>query len=260
MRRVSLIAYVMSGCDVQPSVKYLEISGRSRRWPQRSETELSRLVEDMFLETPMAEIIALMDTVNPMDSTALRVAIKYVHELKVVGWARSLNLNRGVAPCTRLLLRRAEEERNTFAEEVRPPGRDVFVSNRAGKWVQRLRKRWGGRFNSIPAREGVPPEDLRAKVGSYSSKLKFFTYAHCGISELGACVLANESGRAWRDALLAWSVATTARNTCGAPGAPIFGRAWRAVFGLAFLYVCRRLLYGSGSIMPARQCRGQSKF
>ena len=260
MRRVALIAYVMSGYDVQPAVKYLEICGRTRRWPRRAETELSRLVEDMFLETDLAEIAALTDATNPIDSDALRVAIKHVHESMVVGWAQSLNLERGVAPSTRLLLRRAEETRDTFAEVVRPLGRDVFVSNRAGKWVQRLRKRWGGRFDSIPARDGVPPEDLRAKVRFSNCHIKFCMYARCGISALWANSLAPEIGRAWRGALLGRAATITAQNPCGAPGEPIYGRAWRAAFGLGFYFDCRRLRCGNGSTMSARPRRQESKF
>ena len=194
MRRVSLIAYVLAGYDASAAVKYLEACGRARRWPKQTHAELLHIVEDLFIGADLAEIADLTDSLNPLDSVAFKVAAKHVHESMVVEGGRKLNVERGVAPSTNLMLRRADADRMQFAEAVRPPAHGMFVSNRGGKWVQRLRARWGGRFGSIPAREGVSHDEIRAKVCNC-----FITHraTQHNIRMRAQCFRA-QNGRAWR--------------------------------------------------------------
>ena len=174
VQRVALAAYVLAGYDATASVKYLAQYGHKRRWRPLTEDDLTRTVEDLFLNTDLAEIDALANFQEPSDGRALELAAIYVREAKVVTWAQGLNNERGVAPSTRLLLQRAEASRLELPESARPRSLGMRVSNHARKWAQRLRKRWGGRFGSIPAREKIPLEEMQAKASTFQFQSRLF--------------------------------------------------------------------------------------
>ena len=205
-QRVALAAYVLAGYDATASAKYLAQYGRKRRWQPLATCDLTRAVEDLFLDKDLSEIVALTNFQEPLDSGALEVAAVYVREAKVVAWAQTLNEERGVAPSTKLLLQRAEASRLELPESARPRALGAQVRNHARKWVQRLRKRWGGRFGSIPAREEVPLEDTQAKASTFLIQARLFeivpvTRTACLEHELEfrrACRVAFNAGYALR--------------------------------------------------------------
>ena len=166
-QRVALVAYVLAGYDATASAKYLAQYGQKRRWRPLTTGDLTRAVEDLFLSTDLAEIEALTNFQEPLDGRALELAAVHVREANVVAWAKSLNEARGIAPSTKLLLQRAEASRLELPESARPRSLGTQVRNNSRKWVQRLRKRWGGRFGSIPAREKVPLEDTQSKASTF---------------------------------------------------------------------------------------------
>ena len=164
MRRVALAAYALSECQTEPPVIYLQSCARQRHWPARERTDLDRLVEDLFVACDLTELLALISSTERSDEGVLAVAWKYVHEFSVVTYVRELNHEFGVAPPTELLVDFAERKKTEIADAVRPLSLGVRGSRRARKWVYRLRKRWGGRYRSVPTRDPVDPSELTAKV------------------------------------------------------------------------------------------------
>ena len=75
MRSAAIAMYQLSGAT-EPAVKYLLACGAERHWPCHAESELARLVEDVFLHAGEDEIAALVDTHSPSDSSALTIAYK----------------------------------------------------------------------------------------------------------------------------------------------------------------------------------------
>ena len=167
MRRVVLAAFVLAEYMPEPAVKYLVARGRERHWPERSEEDLSTFVENIFLasmEGNAEEAIALADLSEPTDQAALRDAVKYVHEWRVVIWVRDASSTAGEAPSTRSELEHAEVMRAELPESVQPSPWGTAADVRGRKWAQRLRARWGGRHAAVPAPAPLQPAAFQSKA------------------------------------------------------------------------------------------------
>ena len=66
-----LTIYVLAGYTPEPAVVYLQQCGRRRRWAQRSEDALARMVEDHFLQCDDERLASLTDVREPLDETIL---------------------------------------------------------------------------------------------------------------------------------------------------------------------------------------------
>ena len=140
-------------------------------WPSKSDVEVARLVEDLYLAAADGEVEALVDKVNPFDATALRCALRYVEEWSVVVESRRLNTERGVAPSSEAILEQIENNRQRAPRLFRGKPRGFGGSGR--KRVHRLRTRWGGRYGSIPVGQRLSPEVARAKASTAKYRLGF---------------------------------------------------------------------------------------
>lgn len=164
MERTTLAIYVLSGYVAEPSILYLESCARQRHWPARDRADLERLVEDLFIASETDVVSAITDHDNPLDESVLATAWKYVHEWNVVRPVREVNVTLGVAQPTRLLLDNAEKQRAGIPDRMRPASRGVCGDRRGKKWAALLRRRWGGRYASVPVMEHVDAAELDAKV------------------------------------------------------------------------------------------------
>lgn len=164
VQRVSLAAFVLAGYRADAAVRYLKVCGRERHWPDRDRGELAILVEDLFLRADPDALASLVDIHSPPDHRALALAFKWVHEWRVVHWATQLNDERGVAPSSVSLLQRASQCALNVPPNLRPCVPADVGRSRAKRWAARLRKRWGGRYASIPAGEHLSREEMHSKV------------------------------------------------------------------------------------------------
>ena len=71
-----LTIYVLAGYTPEPAVVYLQQCGRRRRWAQRSEDALARMVEDHFLQCDDERLASLTDVREPLDDSILGVAAR----------------------------------------------------------------------------------------------------------------------------------------------------------------------------------------
>jgi hypothetical protein len=99
MRRAVIAMYSLAD-SAEPAVAYLQACGRERHWPDRGSEDLTKLTEDLFLQTDATEVVDLTDSVNPSHPQTLAVALRYVEQWRVVAWSRALNTERGIAPST----------------------------------------------------------------------------------------------------------------------------------------------------------------
>ena len=164
MRRAVLAMYMRAGWSTEPAVRYLEARALEHHWPARTEAELSAMVEELMMHADPAEVDALADVSNPRDPNAFRVACKYVHEWKVVDWARRVTLDKGEAPSTGRLLQQAEADREELPEQFRPDEVGTSVGPRGKRWARRLRHRWGGRVGAVPTRDRPDAAESHAKA------------------------------------------------------------------------------------------------
>ena len=162
LRSAAIAMYQLAGA-AEPAARYLQACGAERHWPDRAQSELTVLVEDMFLHAGVDDIAALVDAHAPSDPDALAIAHKYVQEWAVAVWARGLNEGRGIAPTNHSLLTEVERHRAQIPEAFRPIG--VTCGRRAKRLLFRMRRRWGGRYAAIPVgEEHVGPAEVRAKA------------------------------------------------------------------------------------------------
>ena len=168
-RRSILVMFDQAQGDVEPAVTYLHFVARERHWPANSDEELRGVVEEIFLDaTSSADALesyaSLVDTAAPSDPDAMRVALRYTEEWRVVVWAREQNTQKGLAPSTTQLLHSHEAHAALLPEAVRPPTHSARTSSASRKWGVRLRRRWGAEFGRIKVRERVPLNVMRDKA------------------------------------------------------------------------------------------------
>ena len=161
---VALLVYVLSGYCLSASVQFLRAYGLRRKWPERSTTDLGAFVEAQFLGADLATLASLSDIEGPTDISALNRALAYIRELDLLDWVKSLNMEKGVAPSSAMLVDRAVQK------GLRPPSTNAIP--RAGmrlsmwgkKWARRWRQKWKARIGSLKAREWISAEEAQNKV------------------------------------------------------------------------------------------------
>ena len=163
LRRSVLAVYVSSAYDAEPAARQLANIGRARKWPTITEASARKMVEDLFLEADVGELAGLSGPHGPTDSPAMRAAAKISEEWKLVVWARRQNADKGVAPCTDHLLQRVADNRLALGH-ASPQERGTVADGAARMWATRFRRRWGGRFGSIAAREEVSVDEVVSKA------------------------------------------------------------------------------------------------
>lgn len=164
-RHVAVVAYVFAGYMPEAAARFLAVDAERRRWPPKPEEELWRLVEEVFLETSVAELSHLCDTERPGEPTATVTAVRYVEEWRLVVWARRrCEPPVGAAPTTAAVLRQAEANRLRVPMAIRPPSLGLECDVRARLWASRWRERWEGHFGEVPVRPPFTPEEGRPKV------------------------------------------------------------------------------------------------
>lgn len=164
LRNVILILYVLASHSKEPVLKYLATVARRRKWPPLSDEDVGRALDDLYLEISMEELMALADKDSPADPSAMREASRVYEEWRLAKWAERLNLQRGLAPTTAMVLEQYRDNREQVPEAARPRYCGVAAEAGARMWAWRWRQRWGGRYGGIPTRENVPLDERRAKV------------------------------------------------------------------------------------------------
>lgn len=149
VRRSVLVMFDQAHGDAEPAVTYLKVVARERHWPEKSDVELRGVVEEIFLDATsstdaLESYASLVDTAASSDPDAMRVALRYTEEWRVVVWAREQNTQKGLAPSTTQLLHRHEGQLANLPDAVRPPSQSARSCSARRKWGVRLRERWGG--------------------------------------------------------------------------------------------------------------------
>lgn len=159
-----LIIYSLA--DSATAVLYLENFGRKRHWSGKSEEDMKLTVEDLFLAVDVDHLASLTDLDNPGDADAMKAALPYVEQWRVVAWAKGLNERQGLTPSAGSVLQRLEANRAQIPEDLRPPFVGTAADDRGRQWARRWRRRWGGRHGKMRVRDLVPLAELRSKVPS----------------------------------------------------------------------------------------------
>ena len=122
------------------------------------------MVEDLFLAVDLDVLTGLCDLHNPTDPAAAKQAVRISEEWRLAQWVKRLNIEKGVAPSTDMVLARLEGRRAELPEAMRPPWRGAAAEAWARAWAYRWRRRWGARHGKLPARPVMAPEEMWAKA------------------------------------------------------------------------------------------------
>lgn len=160
--RTLLIIYSLA--DRATAVQYLVNFGRKRHWSEKPEGEVQLTIENLFLAADVDHLASLTDVGNPGDAEAMKMALPYVEQWRIVAWARDLNERQGLTPSAGSVLQRLEANRARIPEDVRPPFAGSAADGRGRQWARRWRRRWGGRHGKVRVRDLVPLPELRSKA------------------------------------------------------------------------------------------------
>ena len=153
-----MLLYSECHYDITASVKFLEVIGRRRRYPQLSATEAERIVENIFLAIDLdcvAESIA-----NAEDSLAI-VARGWAREYELVCWIRNANAC-GVAPSACAILNRARAICKLPACALGTC--HGAPTRQARSWLSRFRKRWDLRIGKVQHIENISNQEAEQKA------------------------------------------------------------------------------------------------
>jgi len=147
-------------------MKFLTMTGRKRRWPEKPESELEELVEDVFMQCDTNELAGLADKDSSTDPTAFAAAVQYIEEWNMAAFVEDQNVRFGLAPSTESLLDRWRRRRAMYPEAFRPLDPGFVAEAKARKWAHRFRARWGAWHGGIRVRDELPLEETWTKAGS----------------------------------------------------------------------------------------------
>jgi hypothetical protein len=169
MLRVILALFSLASHEAGVAVAYLESLRESRRWPLQSQDAMRRMVEDLFLQTPLEDFTALTDSRDSSDPAALSQAWKVYVQWQLKAWVIQRNKMQGVAPSTASVLQRGEQVRIQMPQRFRGPSRGDAQQALARSWAWRWRARWQGRLGRLRTRDVVTPE-VRTQKARFCSQ------------------------------------------------------------------------------------------
>ena len=164
LAHVVLLIYGLAGYTAEPAVLYLAHAARKRKWPEKQDDEVTRIVEDTFMSVDVHVFAHLLDASDPADLSALKEATKYVEQWRLFSWAREQNVAHGIAPTTASVLVRYAALRLALPEAVRPAAAGDVTQSVAREWARRWRLRFGGRFGRLRVREDLTDEEAQEKA------------------------------------------------------------------------------------------------
>ena len=161
--KMALAIYMLTDYSLDASVAYLRRLGRHRRWVHKTDAELIAIVEELFLNAELSDLVLLSDLWSDVGDRIMRIAADFAWQWRLVAWSSKLNL-KGIAPPTSIVLDEWMRARAEVPTHLRPVGWGNSALASARMRVLRWRHRFGGRSGSIPAREHVPLETMRDKA------------------------------------------------------------------------------------------------
>ena len=164
LKKVVLIIYMLAAFRAAPAIKFLELTARKRRWPEKSPEELEQLVEHLFLAADVAWLAHADSLDEPEDPAATKEAIKHVEEWRVFEHVKDLNQRLGLAPSTEQVLQKLEENRLKIPLPLQPVPRGATAEVKARMWARRWRRRWGARHGRLGLLDDITLAEKRNKA------------------------------------------------------------------------------------------------
>ena len=166
LQKVCMIIYMLAAYRAAPAIRFLKVTARKRRWPERSDEDLGKLVGDLFLQWDLEMLVHISDLQGPEDPVAAAEAIKHVEEWRAFEYVKDLNQRLGLAPSTEDVLQKLEQNRLQIPTALRPVTRGVAAEVKARMWARRWRARWGARHGKLRILDDIPLAEIQSKASS----------------------------------------------------------------------------------------------
>jgi hypothetical protein len=163
LKKVVLGIYVNAGYQAAPAVKFLENTASKRSWAEKGGDELERMVEDLFAEVDLEELVSWSSLEEPSDPSAIKQVLRYVQDWRAAEYVRDLNTRIGVAPSTEDILRKVEENRLQLPLPSRPESKGTAAEAKARMWAKRWREKWGGRYGKLRVQDDMTLAEMQQK-------------------------------------------------------------------------------------------------
>jgi len=159
LQRVRLLIFMwQANCSAWAAALMLEHSRVHFDWSDWQLAERENFVQDIFLDTPVEDLVDLLNQEEPDLETARREAQRLHAEYQTMQWTHALNSECAVAPQWTDVRDRHlahEAQNNIVADTYRRQPRS---------WCQRWRERWGGHVKKLKTGEHDQPAILQEKA------------------------------------------------------------------------------------------------
>jgi hypothetical protein len=163
LKKVVLGIYVNAGYQAAPAVRFLQTTASKRSWAKKDGDELERMIEDLFAEADLEELVGWSSFEEPSDPSAIKEVVRYVQDWRTAEYARDLNTRIGVAPSTEDILRKVEENRLQLPLPCRPESKGTAAEAKARMWAKRWREKWGGRYGKLRVLDDMTLAEVQQK-------------------------------------------------------------------------------------------------
>lgn len=158
---VAFVLLVRQNGDVTRSLEYLKQAGHSISNAE-SESPQEQL-EHRFLRTPLPEMQQILEGGGLLKRKAFTIADRWQAEHSVFSWIVAQNINKGVAPSSRMVEQHLSDIQ-VDKKEDRDCSRRGKTWAASKKWLQRFRGRWSLCRGGFSGREKIPLDSMREKV------------------------------------------------------------------------------------------------
>ena len=165
MKTVLVLLYVFGGYNPSLASSYWLSHQKKRKRPPLPTSLMHRHIEDAFLSYTDDELSLLVDANFTSQRQAWRRAAYFQNKMKLRRWVRTQNVQRGLAPNSRMVIREYNMLRKDtpflFLQRDHP---DPATHSSTRVFLNRWRKEVRGKWKSIRVLEYVSLEHKRAKV------------------------------------------------------------------------------------------------
>ena len=159
LQRVRLLVFMwQASCSASAAATMLEHSRAHFEWFDWELEQRENFVDEVFLDTPVEDLVDLLDEEAHDIQTARREAQRLHAEYQTMQWTQALNSECAVAP----------EWSDVRARHLAHEAQNDIVQERYRKqprsWCQRWRERWGGHVRKLKTGEHDSPAIMAEKA------------------------------------------------------------------------------------------------
>ena len=124
--------------------------------------DIQKQLEDRYLATSVEDLMQIANGASVLAVKWHKQELHFEQDLQIHRWIEKQNLEKGLAPSPRVVLRHLQTSQQTSAE--RSGHWRMISSSASSKWMQRFRQRWKMSLGTYPAGEKLTVETMRHKV------------------------------------------------------------------------------------------------